>query len=82
MVGRMSSIFNCTKILFFAFVALSLAGCDNAYFSNSRQIGGDYFLEQWEDFTTYYIEDKKHNADFVGSGAISGVVVEIGWDKE
>jgi hypothetical protein len=60
---------------------VNLSGCDNAYFTNSRQIVGDFYLEQWEDFQTYYIEDKMQSPVNHLGGAVDGIVKAIGWNK-
>lgn len=59
----------------------TLSACDFALFSNSRQLVGDYYLLQWEDFQTYYIEDKQKTFADQPGGAIDGTVLEIGWDS-
>ena len=64
---------------------VTLNGCVDAdpFGLRQRDIVGDYALKQWEDFTTYYLEDsKKEYEDFPDHGPIGGTVVQIGWDDD
>ena len=42
-----------------------------------RTVVGNYRLQQWEDFETYYL-NKKGQEDS-GGGVIDGIVIRIGW---
>lgn len=52
---------------------------------SNKTISGDYYLEKWEDGTTFYLHDKKKEYnDFpveTGPGPIGGIVIEMGWSK-
>jgi hypothetical protein len=56
-----------------------LAGCDQDPFGFSRRtIRGEYQLEQWEDFTTYYLQVAGVDSP---TGFTEGAVDRIGWNE-
>ena len=66
-------------------LAVAVSACVDAdpFDLSERDIVGDYELEQWEDFSTYYFEDtEREYADFPDYGPIGGTVVQIGWDED
>jgi hypothetical protein len=64
-----------------ALAILLFAGCmDQDPFGLSRRtVAGDYRLEQWEDFTTYYLVGG--GPEQPGGSALGGTVTHIGWNR-
>jgi len=63
----------------FLALVLLLLGCDvDAFNASCRSVAGDYCLKRWEDFKTFYLDDREQENDY-GGGAIGGVVEQIGW---
>lgn len=56
-------------------LAFLLSGCG----LQQRRIAGDYRLEQWEDFKTYYLHRRGHDDSAEGGSIIGGTVLQIGW---
>ncbi len=57
-----------------------VAGCDQDPFGqNYRRIAGDYYILQWEDGQTYYLEDDSTLRSEPGGGVVGGTILEIGW---
>ena len=51
--------------------------------SPQKRVAGDYYLIQWEDFTTYYLEETRSNGTRrIEDGTPGGGVLRIGWSKE
>jgi len=46
-----------------------------------RTVVGDYRLEQWEDFQTYYLHKRGHDDSAEGGSFIGGITLQIGWNK-
>jgi hypothetical protein len=65
------------------FIALAMllpaAGCmdQDPFGQAQRRVAGDYSLEQWEDFETYYLVSPGHEQ---GGDAVDGTVQRIGWN--
>ena len=60
-------------------------GIDNGVVNglSERKIAGDYSLQRWEDFTTYYLEDSARDyTSFPDPGPVGGTVVQIGWNED
>jgi hypothetical protein len=60
-------------------MASAAFACDAFVGRNQVRVVGDYYLEQWEDFTTYYLN--KGRFDNSGGGVLEGPVVSLGWNK-
>ena len=46
-----------------------------------RTIAGDYRLEQWEDFQTYYLHKRGQDDSSGGGSIIGGTVLRLGWNN-
>lgn len=63
-------------------LAIALAACDQDPFGLShRRVSGDYYLQQWEDGQTYYLDDSDTESTS-GGGVLDGTVEKIGWDND
>jgi hypothetical protein len=64
-----------------ALAVMTMAGaCDQDPFGFScRDIAKDYCLQQWEDGSTYYLDDGRAPSK-EGGGALDGTVSQIGWN--
>ncbi len=62
-------------------LGLSLFSCDQDPFGlSTRHVAGDYYLRQWEDGTTYYLDEAGREKD-VGGGLLGGTIEKIGWNS-
>jgi hypothetical protein len=66
------------KILGLLFLVFVISGCF-PFGGQQRTIVGNYQLEQWEDFETYYL--CKKGEEFSGGGLIEGTVKSLGWNS-
>ncbi len=62
-------------------LAAVLAGCNVDLGFGCRRIAGTYCLEQWEDNSTYYFNDRAAESHD-GGGAIDGTVQRIAWTRD
>jgi hypothetical protein len=62
-------------ILVLAVAALFIFG------GQERTVVGDYRLEQWEDFKTYYLHKRGLDDSSQGGSFIGGIVLRIGWSS-
>jgi hypothetical protein len=60
---------------------IMLVGC-SVFAPSSKKVAGVFYLTQWEDFKTYYLEESGKGETSGGGGAIDGVVLRIGWNDE
>ena len=63
---------------------IAVTGCTaiNNFGLSEQRIAGDYSLQRWEDFTTYYLEDSEREFEsFPDPGPVGGTVVRIGWNE-
>jgi len=58
-----------------------LAGCNVDLGFGCRRVAGTYCLEQWEDNSTYYLNDRAAETND-GGGAIDGTVQRIAWTRD
>lgn len=74
------------KGIAFIFIGLIiiLSGCvdQDPFGFNNKEIAGDYYLEQWEDGVTFYLNDsEKEYNEFPDHGPIGGTVISLGWNS-
>ena len=58
-----------------------LAGCNVDFGFGCRRVAGTYCLQQWEDNSTYYLNDRAAETN-EGGGAIDGTVQRIAWTRD
>jgi hypothetical protein len=70
--------------IFVVLSTLALISCSgSAFHQNYKKIAGTFYLLRWEDDKTYYIVEDKHlKDDEIGGGALSGTVLQLGFDSE
>jgi hypothetical protein len=63
-------------------IAVSGCAATGSFGLNEQRIAGDYSLQRWEDFRTYYLEDSERDYEsFPDPGPVGGTVVRIGWNE-
>ena len=63
------------------FCALLVSCVDQDPFGlSTRDISGEFELEQWKDGTSYYLNGPSH-LDSGGWGTLKGVVNRLGWSR-
>lgn len=69
-----------TRILLLTALAGALAGCNVDFGFSCHRLAGSYCLAQWEDNSTYYLNDRAAETN-EGGGAIEGTVQRIAWTR-